>query len=121
MRTSSINEELFQAAVEVRELVKEIKRSLDINIEEEQLFDFLRDFFNDYNSSYSLSLAYPESLWKITAENMGLAVEGKDRLQLAKEVFSNIPHGPSEEEKPVDQATPEQTDATEERKTDGEG
>ena len=55
---------------------------------EEEDLNFLKDFFKDYNSSYSLSLAYPEELWVATAKSIGIDVEGKDRLQLAKEVFT---------------------------------
>ncbi len=112
MTEKSIKEELLQAADEFRAFINEMKETLQMD-DEEQIFDFLRDFFKDYNSSYSLSLAYPESLWKITAANMGLDVEGKDRLQLAKEVFSSIPHGPSELESKADQKAHAQADAVE--------
>jgi hypothetical protein len=33
-------------------------------------------------------------MWKLTAENMGIDVEWKDRLQLAKELFSSMPDTP---------------------------
>lgn len=84
----NLEKELTEIAKEFRDLFHEINESIGID---EVGLDFIRDFFKDYNSSYSLSLAYPESLWKLSAENMGIDTEGKDRLQLAKELFSNIP------------------------------
>jgi hypothetical protein len=81
--------ELIELAKETRSLVDEIKDSMGIEDQEE--FNFLRDFFKDYNTSCSLSLAYPEELWIATAKSMGIDTEGKDRLQLAKELFSSAP------------------------------
>lgn len=91
MTKTKLIKELVDTARELRALMNEINESLDINdvldLDEEE-FNFLRDFFKDYKSSYSLSLAYPESLWKVTAENIGLATAGKSRLDLAKEIFT---------------------------------
>jgi hypothetical protein len=112
MTEKSIKQELLEAAEEFRAFIDEMKETLQMD-DEEQIIDFLHDFFKDYNSSYSLSLAYPESLWKITAANMGLDVEGKDRLQLAKEVFSNIPQGPSDVEKSADSSPAAETEISE--------
>ncbi len=85
----SLENELAELAKEFRDLFHEINESLEID---DIGLDFFKDFFKDYNSSYSLSLAYPESMWKLTAEKMGIDTEGKDRLQLARELFTNIPH-----------------------------
>ncbi len=79
----SIKRELIQVANEIHDLVVEMKKEI---ISDED-FNFLRDFFENYERSYSLSLAYPEELWRVTAENAGINTEGKERLQLAKEVF----------------------------------
>jgi hypothetical protein len=85
MTEHKLLKELIDTARELREVIDDIKESLEMDDEE---LDFLRDFFKDYNSSYSLSLAYPEELWVATAKSIGIDVEGKDRLQLAKEVFT---------------------------------
>ena len=77
--------ELVETARELRAIINEINESLDLDDED---LNFLRNFFKDYRSSYSLSLAYPEELWVATAKSIGIDVEGKDRLQLAKEVFT---------------------------------
>ena len=119
MTEKSIKQELLEAAQEFRAFIDEMKETLQMD-DEEQIFDFLRDFFKDYNSSYSLSLAYPESLWKITAANMGLDIEGKDRLQLAKEVFSNIPNGPSDTERSAGKGPSDDTEISEGNKDEPE-
>ena len=112
MTEKSLKQELLESADEFRAFIVEMKETLHMD-DEEQIFDFLRDFFKDYNSSYSLSLAYPESLWKITAANMGLNIVGKDRLQLAKEVFSKAPCGPSEVEKSAGDEPADETEISE--------
>ncbi len=87
----NLQQELIGVVQEFRDLFHEINESLEID---DVGLDFFKDFFKDYNSSYSLSLAYPESMWKLTAEHMGIDTEGKDRLQLAKELFSSMPDTP---------------------------
>jgi hypothetical protein len=87
----NFEKELIGVIQEFRDLFHEINENLEID---DIGLDFFKDFFKDYNSSYSLSLAYPESMWKLTAEKMGIDTEGKDRLQLAKELFTNIPSDP---------------------------
>ena len=87
----NLQEELIGVIKEFRDLFREINENLEID---DVGLDFFKDFFKDYNSSYSLSLAYPESMWKLTAENAGIDTEGKDRLQLAQELFSSVPDRP---------------------------
>lgn len=77
---------IIEVAKEFVELMHEMQTTMDdVNGE----FEFLRDFFADYKTSYSLSLAYPEELWKVTADNLNIKTEGKSRLQLSKEVFTH--------------------------------
>lgn len=85
MKNQSVRDELVDLARELYQTYREVKDTF-ASIEEE--LNFLDKFFNDYKSSYSLSLAYPESLWIATAEKLGITTEGKDRLQLAKEVYA---------------------------------
>jgi len=84
MNNPTFRDEFVAIAREFYQVYRQLKDSVDEIMEET---DFLEAFFASYASSYSLSLAYPESLWKATAENLGIDTEGKDRLQLAKEVF----------------------------------
>lgn len=85
MKDQATKNELVEIAKELYQTYREAKESFE-TIEEE--LNFLDKFFVDYRSSYSLSLAYPESLWKATAEKMGIDPKGKDRLELVKEVYS---------------------------------
>lgn len=85
MKEQTVKKELLEIAKELYQTYYEVKETFD-SIEEE--INFLDEFFVDYRSSYSLSLAYPESLWKATAEKMGIDIKGKDRLELVKEVYS---------------------------------
>lgn len=96
--------ELVETARELREIIDEINESLDLNDED---LNFLRDFFKDYKSSYSLSLAYPEELWVATAKSIGIDVEGKDRLQLAKEVFTKSDQIETQQKEAIKEKTEE--------------
>ena len=45
-------------------------------------------FFESYESSYALSLAYPDEILIESARQAGIEVEGKDRLEIVKELFA---------------------------------
>ena len=45
-------------------------------------------FFDSYESSYALSLAYPDEILIESARRAGIEVEGKDRLEIVKELFA---------------------------------
>lgn len=44
-------------------------------------------FFESYESSYALTLAYPEEILMDTARKEGIAVEGRDKNAIVKELF----------------------------------
>ncbi len=44
-------------------------------------------FFADYESSYSLTLAYPDEILIATAINEGIQVEGRERIDIVKELW----------------------------------
>jgi hypothetical protein len=44
-------------------------------------------FFGDYESSYALTLAYPDDILLETARKEGIAVEGREKLDIVKELF----------------------------------
>ncbi len=79
------DDDLKEVAKELYQTYRELKESIDSTKKE---LDFLNDFFIDYKTSYSLSLAYPVSMWQATAEKMGIDTTGKSRLELAKEIFT---------------------------------
>jgi hypothetical protein len=49
-----------------------------------QAFD---DFFESYESSYALTLAYPDELLMETARQEGVEVEGREKIEIVKELF----------------------------------
>lgn len=44
-------------------------------------------FFDSYESSYALTLAYPEEILMETARKAGIAVDGRDKNAIVKELF----------------------------------
>jgi uncharacterized protein YggL (DUF469 family) len=44
-------------------------------------------FFESYESSYALTLAYPEEILIETARKEGITVEGRDKNAIVKELF----------------------------------
>ncbi|MBZ0154850.1 MAG: hypothetical protein K8I29_01375 [Alphaproteobacteria bacterium] len=45
------------------------------------------DFFSSYETSYSLTLAYPDDILVESARRMGIDVEGREKLAIVKEMF----------------------------------
>jgi len=44
-------------------------------------------FFSDYESSYALTLAYPDDILLETARKEGIQVEGREKIDIVKELF----------------------------------
>ncbi|MEN8781583.1 MAG: hypothetical protein ABF292_10755 [Desulfobacterales bacterium] len=44
-------------------------------------------FFSSYESSYALTLAYPDDILIETAQRNGIATEGRDKNDIVKELF----------------------------------
>ena len=49
------------------------------------------DFFESYESSYALTLAYPDDILIETANQYGIETEGREKNEIVKEVFEK--HG----------------------------
>lgn len=47
-----------------------------------------RDFFSSYETSYSMTLAYPEDLLIESARAAGISVEGRDKLEIVKDMVA---------------------------------
>lgn len=45
------------------------------------------NFFDSYESSYSLTLAYPDDILMETARQHGIETEGRDKKAIVKELF----------------------------------
>ena len=61
--------------------------------EAEQASDFER-YFESYDSSYALTLAYPDDLLLETARQYGIETEGREKNEIVKELFKK--HGGAE-------------------------
>lgn len=49
------------------------------------------DFFESYESSYALTLAYPDEILMQTAHQHGIDTEGREKNEIVKELFEK--HG----------------------------
>ena len=46
-----------------------------------------QDFFSSYETSYSLTLAYPDDIIIESARLMGIAVEGRSKIAIVREMM----------------------------------
>jgi len=51
---------------------------------EKEAFD---DFFESYESSYALTLAYPDEIMIATARQSGIETEGREKSEIVKELL----------------------------------
>jgi hypothetical protein len=54
--------------------------------EARKLQDF-DDFFDSYESSYALTLNYPDEILIETARKEGIEVEGREKMEIVRELF----------------------------------
>lgn len=74
----------------VRQIGKTIQGFRD-GLEEADAERYLDDFFETYESSYSLTLAYPEEILLESAKQHRIEIEGRDKKEIVKELFEK--HG----------------------------
>ena len=67
----------------LRGTLKGIKEAEEESREEESL----DEFFDSYESSYALTLNYPDDILLESARMEGIEVEGRDRIDIVKEMF----------------------------------
>ena len=60
-------------------------------VDQEIAFDH---YFESYDSSYALTLAYPDDLLMETARRHGIETEGREKKEIVKELFKK--HGGGE-------------------------
>ena len=53
-------------------------------VQEEETFE---EFFDSYESSYALTLAYPDDILLDTARQHGIETEGREKNDIVKELF----------------------------------
>ena len=75
---------------QVEEIVSGFQEGMQ-QVDQEIAFD---RYFESYDSSYSLTLAYPDDLLLETARQHGIETEGREKKEIVKELFKK--HGGGE-------------------------
>lgn len=74
-----------------RNLVQELGRAalggFQSGVREQREQEDFERFFESYESSYALTLNYPDEILLETARQRGIEVEGRDKLDIVKEMF----------------------------------
>lgn len=78
--------QLFSKKLLLREVGKVITafESGIREVEEEENFE---RFFDSYESSYALTLAYPDDILIETARREGIPTDGREKIDIVKELF----------------------------------
>ena len=71
--------------------VAQVVAGFDAGRREAEADQALDAFFDSYESSYSLTLAYPDDLLIATARQYGIPTEGREKKAIVKELFKK--HG----------------------------
>jgi hypothetical protein len=71
--------------------VGKVVESFGEGLEEAQQNLAFDDFFESYESSYALTLAYPDDILIETARNHGINTDGREKNEIVKELFEK--HG----------------------------
>jgi hypothetical protein len=77
-----------------RTLVRQIGRTIQgfrDGLQEAEDGQALDEFFDSYESSYSLTLAYPDEILLESARKHRIEIEGRDKKEIIKELFEK--HG----------------------------
>jgi hypothetical protein len=71
-----------------RELARRTLTGFEKGVRESREEEELDRFFESYESSYSLTLNYPEDMLLETARMEGIEVEGREKLDIVKDMFA---------------------------------
>jgi hypothetical protein len=71
---------LFQQA-------SKIIAGFDAGVQEAKQKEEFDRFFDSYESSYALTLAYPDEILLETARGAGIETEGREKTEIVKELF----------------------------------
>ena len=77
-----------------RTLVRQIGKTIEgfrDGLQEAETEQSLDEFFDTYESSYSLTLAYPDEILLESARQYRIVIEGRDKKEIVKELFEK--HG----------------------------
>lgn len=70
-----------------REIVKSVSDGLKAGVEEDRQRKDFDEFFESYESSYALTLNYPDEILIETARREGIEVEGREKIEIVQELF----------------------------------
>jgi hypothetical protein len=71
--------------------VGEIVSGFSAGVKEAEEAEALDKFFESYESSYALTLAYPDDILLDTARRYGIETEGREKNDIVRELFKK--HG----------------------------
>jgi len=67
--------------------IGEIIEGFEAGVEEAEQEEDFDNFFKSYESSYALTLAYPDDILMETARTYGIETEGREKNEIVKELF----------------------------------
>jgi hypothetical protein len=67
--------------------VGEIVSGFTAGVREAEKAEAFDDFFDSYESSYALTLAYPDDILLETARSQGVQTEGREKNDIVKDLF----------------------------------
>jgi hypothetical protein len=70
-----------------KDVVQNTVVAFEQGVEEVRKKDRLNEFFSSYESSYALTLNYPDDILLESARMEGIEIEGRERLEIVKELF----------------------------------
>jgi len=65
----------------------EIISGFNAGVQEAKEKEAFNEFFESYESSYALTLAYPDEILIETAQRFGIDTEGREKNEIVKELF----------------------------------
>ena len=67
--------------------VAQVLQSFEAGVREAEEKEEFDKFFESYDSCYALTLAYPDDILIETARQNGIETEGRDKIEIVKELF----------------------------------
>jgi len=67
--------------------IGEIIQGFEAGVEEAEQKENFDNFFKSYESSYALTLAYPDEILLETARSFGIETTGRDKNEIVKELL----------------------------------
>jgi len=67
--------------------IGEVIQGFEAGVEEAEQKEDFDNFFKSYESSYALTLAYPDDILLETAKSYGIETEGREKNDIVKELL----------------------------------